>query len=85
MVAFNTGGLPDIVEHQRTGYLAKAFDTEDLAHGIAWVLAQQATGPSGGLLGQQARHRAEARFAAPVVAAQYREVYRQIVFSALPT
>jgi len=26
----NTGGLPDIVDHQRTGYLAKAFETEDL-------------------------------------------------------
>ena len=85
VVAFNTGGLSDIVEHQRTGHLAKAFDIEDLAHGIAWVLAQRATGSSGVLLGQQARERADARFAAPVVAAQYRAVYRQIVSSALPT
>ena len=38
VVAFNIGGLPDIVEHQRTGYLAKAFETEDLAAGIRWVL-----------------------------------------------
>ena len=44
-VAFHTGGLPDIVEHQHTGYLAKAFDTEDLAHGIAWVLGQGAIRP----------------------------------------
>ena len=71
VVAFNTGGLPDIVEHQRTGYLAKAFDTEDLANGVAWVLAQRETGE----LGAQARERAEARFAAPVVAEQYRAVY----------
>ncbi|ULX56781.1 glycosyltransferase [Ectothiorhodosinus mongolicus] len=75
VIAFHTGGLPDIVQHQRTGYLAKAFDTQDLAHGIAWVLAQGTTGPSAGLLGQQARERAEARFAAPVVAEQYRAVY----------
>ena len=54
VIAFHTGGLPDIVDHQHTGYLAKAFDTEDLAEGIDWVLAQRATGPSGGLLGQQA-------------------------------
>ncbi len=27
-------GLADIVAHQRTGYLAKAFETEDLARGI---------------------------------------------------
>jgi glycosyltransferase involved in cell wall biosynthesis len=38
VVAFNICGLPDIVEHQRTGYLAKAFETEDLASGIRWVL-----------------------------------------------
>jgi hypothetical protein len=31
-------GPPGIVEHQRTGYLAKAFDVADLAAGIAWVL-----------------------------------------------
>jgi glycosyltransferase involved in cell wall biosynthesis len=40
VVAFDIGGLPDIVEHQKTGYLAKAFDTEDLAKGILRVLGQ---------------------------------------------
>ncbi|MFZ1576612.1 MAG: glycosyltransferase, partial [Chromatiaceae bacterium] len=39
VVAFNTGGLPDIVTHRKTGWLAQPFDTEDLARGIAWVLA----------------------------------------------
>ena len=39
------------------------------------TLAQREAGSSGGLLGQQARERAEVRFAAPVVAAQYRAVY----------
>jgi glycogen synthase len=34
VVAFDIGGLPDIVEHQKTGYLARAFDTEDLARGF---------------------------------------------------
>ena len=37
-VSLNIGGLPDIVEHQRTGYLAKAFETEDLAAETRWVL-----------------------------------------------
>lgn len=37
VVAFRTGGLPDIVEHQRTGYLAQPFDTQDLSAGISWV------------------------------------------------
>jgi glycosyltransferase involved in cell wall biosynthesis len=32
-VALDIGGLPDIVEHQKTGYLAKAFNTVGLARG----------------------------------------------------
>jgi glycosyltransferase involved in cell wall biosynthesis len=64
VVAFNTGGLPDIVEHKRTGYLAKAFETEDLAQGIAWVLAQRDIGQ----LGQQAREGAVVRFSEGAVA-----------------
>jgi glycosyltransferase involved in cell wall biosynthesis len=34
VTAFNTGGIPDIVEHKKTGYLAKCFDTDDLLNGI---------------------------------------------------
>jgi glycosyltransferase involved in cell wall biosynthesis len=40
VVAFEVGGLPDIVTHKKTGYLAKAFDTDDLAIGMGWALAQ---------------------------------------------
>lgn len=71
VIAFNTGGLPDIVEHKCTGYLAKALDIEDLAHGIAWVLTHRESGQ----LGTNARERAEALFATAVVAEQYRVVY----------
>lgn len=34
VVAFRIGGLPDIVEHRVTGYLASPFDTVDLATGL---------------------------------------------------
>lgn len=73
VVAFNTGGLPDIVDHQRTGYLANAFDTEDLAEGIRWALG------AGQSLRDNARQRAVERFAYPVVAEQYRRVYEDLV------
>jgi glycosyltransferase involved in cell wall biosynthesis len=73
VVAFNTGGLPDIVDHQRTGYLAHAFDSEDLAAGIQWVLA------AGQSLRDNARQRAVERFAYPVVAEQYRRVYEGVL------
>ena len=36
--AFNIGGIPDLIEHQQNGYLAKPFLPEDLAEGIHWIL-----------------------------------------------
>ena len=75
VIAFQTGGLQDLVDHHNTGYLAKAFDTEDLANGIAWVLAQRETGR----LSEKAREQALARFAAPLVATKYRAVYEHAV------
>ena len=37
-VAFNIGGMPDMIEHQQNGYLAEPYRVDDLAQGIAWVL-----------------------------------------------
>ncbi len=75
VISFNTGGLSDIVKHRHTGYLAQAFDTEDLANGIMWVLAQQESGD----LRKNARVQAESHFSYPAVASQYLNVYRSLV------
>jgi len=39
VVAFNITGLPDVIVHGETGYLAEAYNEADLAKGIEWVLA----------------------------------------------
>jgi glycosyltransferase involved in cell wall biosynthesis len=36
VIGFNNSGLYDIVEHKKTGYLAKSYDSDDLANGILW-------------------------------------------------
>jgi glycosyltransferase involved in cell wall biosynthesis len=74
VVAFETSGLSDIVEHLRTGYLAEPFDVEDLAQGICWVLDQKESGE----LSANARTRAVAQFSYPVVAEQYQRVYSEV-------
>jgi glycosyltransferase involved in cell wall biosynthesis len=38
VAAFNTGGIPDIIEHKKNGYLAKCFDIEDLYNGILYCI-----------------------------------------------
>jgi glycosyltransferase involved in cell wall biosynthesis len=37
VVAFNTGGIPDMVRHLENGYLAEYESSEDLATGIEWL------------------------------------------------
>jgi glycosyltransferase involved in cell wall biosynthesis len=39
--AFDIGGMPDMIDHQVNGTLAKPFDTEALADGIAWLLQRR--------------------------------------------
>jgi glycosyltransferase involved in cell wall biosynthesis len=80
VVAFEVCGLPDIVTHQKTGYLAKAFDAEDLAQGIMWLLSDNQRLRD---LGVNARKDAVDRFSYPVVAAAYRRVYDNALFSKL--
>ncbi|MDF1579141.1 MAG: glycosyltransferase family 4 protein, partial [Desulfobulbales bacterium] len=38
VVAFNIGGMPDMIDHQKTGYLAAPFESDDLAEGIIRVI-----------------------------------------------
>ena len=74
-VAFGVFGLTDIVDHEKTGYLAQPFDTEDLARGIYWILdgAERRT-----MLSAQSRQAAVAKFSYPVVAQQYLQIYNKI-------
>ena len=78
VVAFNACGLPDIVNHKQTGYLARAFDTADLAEGIRWVVSDRERLAS---LSIAARKVAVDRFSYPVVAEQYRKIYELAVES----
>ena len=75
VVAFNACGLPDIVEHEKTGYLAKAFDTHDLAEGIRWVVANADRRQR---LSCQSRNAAVAKFACSLVAEQYLHLYEKV-------
>lgn len=38
VVAFKVGGMPEMISHQSSGYLAEPFSSEDLISGVEWVL-----------------------------------------------
>lgn len=72
VVAFNCGGLPDVVDHGITGYLAEAYDTEDLARGIAWVIHDSTFNAT---LGAAARSKARTLWSARSVVPAYLAAY----------
>lgn len=73
-VAFGLGGMPDLITHQQTGYLAQAFDSADFAEGLAYILKQ-----SNGIFQINCRTHAEKNYSENIVAKQYLEAYSKIL------
>lgn len=76
VVAFNTSGLRDIVDHEKNGYLAKPFDPADLAAGIRWVLASSDRQET---LSRHAREKVLTTFDSPIVAQKHIEIYQRLL------
>lgn len=73
VVSFRIGGLPDIVEHGRTGHLARPEETNDLA---ACLLTALDRATSAGM-GEAARARAQTTWSPAVVVEQYVDLYER--------
>ena len=72
VVAFDTTGPSDIIDHKETGYLASKFDPAELAEGIGWVLRDQ---PRRSNIGEKARSVAIKEYDYEQVANQYLDLY----------
>lgn len=75
VVAFTTGGIPDMVIHLHNGYLAQYRSADDLANGINWVQNHQDKLK----LKIQARESIEKRFSENLVAQQHVELYNNVL------
>ena len=87
VVAFNTTGLVDVVDHKVNGYLAKPFDLDDFKNGIEWILGDnlddlQYSNTSSRISYDQlkinARKKAEQCFEQENIAYQYAELYKTV-------
>ncbi|MBZ0263307.1 glycosyltransferase family 4 protein [bacterium] len=72
VIGFDIGGIPDMVDHKKTGYLATPFKTQSLADGIDWVLGEKAKGIN---FEQRCRQVAMDRYAPPIQAEAYLQLY----------
>ncbi|MFQ5935750.1 MAG: glycosyltransferase family 4 protein [Acidiferrobacterales bacterium] len=75
-VAFDIGGIPDMIEHKQNGYLAEAYEPDDLARGVSWVLDDIARWRK---LSRRARQKVEQEFELSSVARRYNALYEEVI------
>jgi glycosyltransferase involved in cell wall biosynthesis len=75
VVGFRTGGVPEMIDHLKTGYLAEHRSAEDLAEGIYAMLYH--TSPNS--LAEAARKKVLNSYAEKVVVKKYIELYQQVL------
>lgn len=75
VVAFTTGGIPDMVQHQQNGYLAEYRSSKSFAEGMEWVInhTDQAA------LQQQAREAVMNKYAENLIAEKHISLYQQVL------
>ncbi len=74
VVAFNSGGIPEMIDHKQNGYLAEYRNPDDLLKGILWVKNQ-----SGEVLSKSARQKVLDNYHPEKVSNAYREVYLSLL------
>lgn len=73
-VGFNTGGIPEMIDHLHNGYLAQYKSADDFANGIQWILTE----PDYAELSQQACRKAVANYSESIIAKKYTDLYNKI-------
>jgi glycosyltransferase involved in cell wall biosynthesis len=73
VVAFNTGGIPEMVDHQQNGYLTKFKDAADMAKGLYETLNADAQ------LATNARQKVLDNYTNELVANQYINLYQSLL------
>lgn len=72
-VGFKVGGIPEMIRHQSTGYLATYKDATDLAAGIHYILEDTERYQE---LSKAARSFVRRHYSEPVVAHKYEQIYQ---------
>jgi len=75
-VATNVGGVPEVIEHGVTGFLADVGDVETMARYAIDILSDETKLRE---MGKAARRAAQSRFCASRIVPQYEEFYRTVL------
>lgn len=75
-IATRVGGVPEVIEHQVSGYLADVGDVETMARYAIDLLGDESRLRT---MGKQARLRAESKFCASEIVPHYEQFYRRVL------
>ena len=75
-VATRVGGIPELVEHGKSGFLADVGDVETMARYAVDLLSHEDRLRD---MGKACREVAQSRFCAPKIISQYEEFYRRVL------
>jgi glycosyltransferase involved in cell wall biosynthesis len=76
VVAFDNSGITDVVKHMHNGYMAKAFEINDMANGISMILKDEQLAEN---MGANGRKYSELNFDTNVIAKKYIDLYSQVI------
>jgi glycosyltransferase involved in cell wall biosynthesis len=76
VVGFDVGGIPDMVEHKKTGFLAKPKDVDSLTEGIKWVFSSSERHSQ---LSANCRVKVESQYALEIQAQAYKNLYESVL------
>jgi len=74
VLAFNTGGIPDMVEHKKNGYLSNYKSADDLMNGIYWIYENRLNTE----LKTNARNKVLTNYNYSIVAEKYIQLYKKM-------
>lgn len=77
-LAFDIGGMPDMIEHQNNGYLAKPYEAQDLAAGMRFILKDAS---QQNILSKQARESVITQFTLAIQAKRYAWLFQEVALS----
>ena len=72
-VGFRVGGIPEMIDHKRNGYVAAYRDANDLAAGIHWTLSEACQDS----ISHEAVKKVAHSFSQSSVSVRYSEIYQQ--------
>lgn len=75
VVAFRTGGIPDMIEHKVNGYLADYKNVEEMAEGLYWVINNNIDN----VIGMKAREKVVNSYSEEIIAKKHIELYNSLL------